>query len=592
MVHLLNQKSSSAEKITSPEKSQNDVQTRALSERSWTWLLCLICAIIVTSNLGAAALFEPDEGRNAEKAREILLLNDWITPHQNFLPILDKPMPFYWLVASSFKLFGLSEWAGRVPSALAALGCIYLLYRFARRHWGLWEALWSCLVLATSFEFFVFARLVIFDMSLTFFISWALFSFYEAVHTQIPESRRLHALLMYVAMALGTLIKGPIAVIIPGMVIFFYFLCARKWILLKRMEIITGAIIYFAIVTPWYLTVEIRNPGYLRYFLWEEHFIRYFTPHFGRTKDWYYFLMVLGAGFSPWTVLLPFTVRDLWRRAWNNENLVLMLWAVLPLVFFSASSVKLPQYLLSVYPALALLTGRAVAAKLRAPESKQSWILYAVWSLPIGFLLYLVTGMAFPNILPRQIRFAAIHNGLLLAIGAAFLILVFAVFVIGYTRRLWEQHEAGYLCTAVGLAIFLIAMGQVMGTASLRRASKFLAKQSTPYIDPSDRMVFYDTYVEGIPFYLRITKPIWLVQTAVKKDVMGSFYLGERRPDPIPGVGQVLFTFQEFTEQWKRNEITLRVFVKEKNLARLSQDIGSAPKIIIRYEDYLLVTNR
>jgi 4-amino-4-deoxy-L-arabinose transferase-like glycosyltransferase len=135
-----------------------------VGEPGWATFLGVVCLVILFANLGGAAFFEPDEGRNAEKAREILLLNDWVTPHHNFLPTLDKPIAFYWPVALSFKLFGFSEWAARLPSTLAALGCLLLVYQFARRHWGARTALWSCLVLATSVEFFFFARLVILDV--------------------------------------------------------------------------------------------------------------------------------------------------------------------------------------------------------------------------------------------------------------------------------------------------------------------------------------------------------------------------------------------------------------------------------------------
>jgi 4-amino-4-deoxy-L-arabinose transferase-like glycosyltransferase len=118
------------------------------------WLVWLVCLTVLFANLGGAALFEPDEGRNAEKAREILLLNDWVTPHENFIPVLDKPIFFYWLVAFSYKFFGIVEWSARLPSALLALGCLLLVYRFVRQRWGAWEAMWSVLVLVTSVEFF------------------------------------------------------------------------------------------------------------------------------------------------------------------------------------------------------------------------------------------------------------------------------------------------------------------------------------------------------------------------------------------------------------------------------------------------------
>jgi len=208
-----------------------------IGERKWLWLLCLVCVIIVSCSLGSSALFEPDEGRNAEKAREILLLGDWVTPHENFLPTLDKPIFFYWLVAISFKLVGLSEWSARLPSALTALGCIVLVYQFCRRQWGVWEALWSALILVTSLEFALFSRFVIFDMTLTFFITSSLFSFYAATETDHPRSEKIHCLLMYAAMAVGTLVKGPIALVVPSIIIFFYLSLTHKWSLLRRLNI-------------------------------------------------------------------------------------------------------------------------------------------------------------------------------------------------------------------------------------------------------------------------------------------------------------------------------------------------------------------
>src|SRR5947209_20341966 len=177
-------------KRTSSENLAKQTDTSGFGEGGWAWFLCLVCLVVLFSNIGGGALFEPDEGRNAEKAREILLLDSWVTPYQNFLPTLDKPIPYYWLVAFSFKLFGLSEWSARLPSVLAALGCVFLVYRFARLQWGLREALWSCLILVTSIEFFVLSRVVIFDMTLTFFITLALFSFYVAVQLDHRSEER------------------------------------------------------------------------------------------------------------------------------------------------------------------------------------------------------------------------------------------------------------------------------------------------------------------------------------------------------------------------------------------------------------------
>jgi 4-amino-4-deoxy-L-arabinose transferase-like glycosyltransferase len=267
--------------------------------RFMTWALWAFCLLTLFYGLGKAQLFEPDEGRNAEIAREILVTGDWITPHDDFLPALDKPIPFFWLVAFAYKLLGVSEGPARLPSALAALGCLVLVYRFCRKWFSVSRALWSVLILASSVEFFLLSRVVIFDMTLTFCISLALFSFYAATQAEDERSRKHDCFIMYAAMGAGSLIKGPIGLFIPMMVIGGYLLLSKKLTFIFQMSLFVGLIIVFVIAAPWYSWAELQNPGYLKYFLWEEHLLRFLTPHFSRTGPWYYFCLVLAAGFVP-----------------------------------------------------------------------------------------------------------------------------------------------------------------------------------------------------------------------------------------------------------------------------------------------------
>jgi 4-amino-4-deoxy-L-arabinose transferase-like glycosyltransferase len=563
-----------------------------IGEGGWTAILCVVCLAILFVNLGGAAFFEPDEGRNAEKAREILLLDDWVTPHHNFLPTLDKPMASYWLVAISFKLFGFSEWAARLPSALAAIGCLVLLYRFAHRLWGSPAALWSCLVLATSIEFFMFARLAILDMSLTLFLSWTMFSFYLAAHTDNPRSRLFCGIAMYVAIGVGTLIKGPIAVVLPGMVFFAYLLLQRQWSLLQRLGLARGALILFAIVTPWYLWTEIRNPGYLRYFLWQEHIVRYSTPTFKRGGGWYYFFIVLAAGFLPWNFLLPQMVKHYWKKNVDEANLFLALWVILPFVFFSFSNSKLPHYILPIFPALALLMGRFLAEKF-SDSSANGWnILITPWLFTIGLVVYLLLGAAWPNILATQVSEAAAKSVWILAVGG---ILLLAAFVLYLNPRLiipWNRWEVSYLTMATGLVIFCFLLGHMMIAISPERSSKSLAHAAAMFIAPEDRVGFYDTYLTGIAFYLAVDTPLWIAQSEDKHRIMGSSYLGARRPGAAARRGQVVISFDELAREWHQKNLVLRVFVKEKNLQRLSRDVGATPRILTQFDEYLLVTNR
>jgi 4-amino-4-deoxy-L-arabinose transferase-like glycosyltransferase len=130
-----------------------DPQSLSGFERWLPRLLFGAAFVVLFFNLGSGALFEPDERRNAEKARQILLLNDWVTPHEDFYPVIDKPIFFYWLIALACEVFAMSEWSARLPSALAPLGCAGLIYRFVRRHWGPWEALWSTWIMLPSAAF-------------------------------------------------------------------------------------------------------------------------------------------------------------------------------------------------------------------------------------------------------------------------------------------------------------------------------------------------------------------------------------------------------------------------------------------------------
>lgn len=572
--------------------SQATKPSAAHGELSWSLLLGLICLLVLFHGLGSAELFEPDEGRNAEKAREILVLGDWVTPYQNFLPTLDKPMLLYWLIALSFKVFGIAEWSARLPSALSALACLLLVYRFAKIEWGLWEALWSVLVLATSVEFFMLSRIVIFDMSLMLLVTWALLSFYAAQKAPASSSSRLHWLMMYVAMGAATLLKGLVGVILPGMVIFFYLLLSRKWFLLSRMRLATGALVYLAIIAPWYAWVEIRNPGYLRYFFWEEHFVRYLTPHFSRMHQWFYFFGVLAVGFLPWSIILPATAARLWKRRHDALDLFLVVWAVVPFIFFSASHSKLPHYILPIFPALGLLTGRAAALPDADFTANRSRWIFIPMLFPLCFVLYLLTGAARPDWLAVEIRESVVQNAAVIGVYAAVFLLIVAVFAAGYMKRRWKDAGPVFLCTAVSLALFYVLLTQIVAVTSFHRSSKALARQLSSVLKPDDRLVFYNLYAEGLPFYLRIQNPIWLVQSGDKRDVMGSYYIAEKRPAPAPGRGPVLFTFEQFAQQWNKGEQTLRVLVREKNLPQLSATIGAVPTQVLKMGNYVLVSNR
>ena len=557
------------------------------------WLLTAAVAFVLLYKLGSVALFEPDEGRNAEKAREVLLLNDWITPHENFYPVLDKPIFFYWLIALFYQLFGVSEWTARLPSLLSALGCVFLIYRFSRGYWGRWVALWSALILVTSVEFFILARTVIFDMPLTFCETVALLAFYEAKQSENRRRRAALCLAMYLALGAGTLIKGLVALVIPGTVFFLFILLPRRWQILRRIYLIPGAGVFLAVVLPWYLQAEARNPGYLNYYLWAEHFGRYTTASFDRSEPWYYFIGVALVGFFPWTLVLPWIIKNLWRRSWDDKTVYLVLWVSVPLLFFSASHSKLPHYILPIFPALSILAGATIVGLYEQSGSKLRWVMISIWVVQSLNALYLLLGAFYPTILAHQIRERFSDMAFLLWLYATV-----SLVILGYMASRWITHDRVrqgpiYLAQVVGLSVFFMLLTEVMISAAPDRSAKQTAMAVLSHLRSGEQVALFETYMSGLPFYLRAERPVWLItHESKKRTFLGNYYTIGKRHDPVTPWGKAIFNLDDFAKQWKTRRQPFLVILKDKNLNQLAETIGETPKPLVRVDEYVLVSNR
>jgi 4-amino-4-deoxy-L-arabinose transferase-like glycosyltransferase len=553
-------------------------------------LLFGTATVVLLAYLGSASLYEPDEGRNSEKAREILLLKDWLTPHENFYPVLDKPIFFYWLIAISYKIFSFSEWAARLPSACAGLGTILLVYSFVRSRWGQWEALWSGLILLGSVEFFILSRVVIFDMPLTFFITLALIAFYQAAHTERALQRRLLCAVLYTALAVATLIKGLIGVVVPGMVIFFYLLLTKRWNILLKLHLLPGTLLFLVIVAPWYLRVDALNPGYLKYYLWDEHFGRFTSDEFNRSQPWYYFILVGLAGFFPWSVAVPFVVTWYRKKTLDDKTIFLLLWVVLPFLFFSLSDAKLPHYILPIFPAAAVLTAVPLVRLYRVSRPRVSCALLLSVLMQGLTALYLICGFLWPAILPSVLRGGLASMAPFLWGYGAIVFLAIAYLVYRQRNGLWAGQRHLYLMHGLFTVLFLLFLARVMVIAAPDRSAKELARIAAPQLSATTQLVFYDTYMAGLAFYLQTDRPIWMVTHSNKRRTfLGNFYAMTDREEPKTHWGKALLDFDEFRQKWQAATQPLLIIVKEKNLSRLREQIGETPKKIGAFDEYLLV---
>ena len=581
---------SRAEKIVDSSKARSSGE---LLQDWLPWLATAVVAFILLYRLGSTALFEPDEGRNAEKAREILLLNDWVTPHENFYPVLDKPIFFYWLIALSYKLFGVSEWTARLPSLLSALGCVLLIYLFSRSHWGRWVALWSMLILVTSVEFFILARIVIFDMLLTFFQTVALLAFYEAAHTENRHRRAALCLALYLALGAGTLVKGLVAFAIPGIVFFLFILLRGRWQILRRIYLIPGAGVFLAVVLPWYLQADARNPGYLHYYLWAEHFGRYTSATFDRSEPWYYFIVVALVGFFPWTLIVPWIIKYFWRRGWDDKTLYLVLWVSVPLLVFSASHSKLPHYILPIFPALSIMAGATLVVLYEQSASKLRAAMISVWVVQSLNAIYLLLGFFYPVILVPQIR-GRFSDVAYVLLPYAIISLMILAYMAG--RRLSQDRVPQriiYLAQVVGLGVFLVLLTEVMISIAPDRSAKSTAMAVLSQLRGREQVAFFETYLSGLPFYLNAKRPVWLITHENKKRTfLGNYYAVVKRHDPVTPWGEAIFNLDDFGQQWKSRRQPFLVIVKDKNLPQLAETIGEAPKPLAQIDEYVVVSNR
>ncbi|MGH9430351.1 MAG: glycosyltransferase family 39 protein [Terriglobia bacterium] len=324
-------------------------------------LLLIISAFFFFVGLGRFPLLEPDEGRNAEVAREMIVLHDFITPHFNHLVYLDKPALFFWMVAGSFKVFGLSEWAARFPSALMALGTVLLVWLMGRSMFRGRTGFLAACVAASSPLVIAFSRTVIFDMTLAFLVTLSMFFFWLAD----DDAGRRHGydFLAFGVMGLAAITKGPVGLLLPLLSILVYALLRGEWSALRRIRWGICGLIFLAVSMPWFLAVWARHPDFPRYAFWEESLVRFATPALHRSGGAFYYVPVYLAGFLPWSFFLLFAGLNHLRR-WRNlrqeaqkATLFLIAWFALIFVFFSISHSKLPGYLLPAVAPISLLMG-------------------------------------------------------------------------------------------------------------------------------------------------------------------------------------------------------------------------------------------
>lgn len=443
------------------------------------WLAAVAIAIAV--HLGGPPLLDADEGRNGEVGREMAETNDYVMPRLDGLPYLDKPVVYFAAEAALMEVLGPTELAARLPAYLFTLATAAVLFRFARGI-GADPYVAAIVFLATPLTV-AFARTVIFDSALMFFVVVAL----TALHRAIEERNARWSLLAWAAMGFAMITKGPVTFVLVLFVVVPY---AWRRSAVRVVFPLPGMVLFAAVIAPWVWGVTQVVPEFLRYIVVTETAERMATKALQRTGPPWYFVPYLIGGALPWSIVALFSWRALKKR--DDAMFFVLLWLVVPFVFFSISQSKRPQYILPLMPAVALLVARIWTEA----RTRGAAVVVALFG---GVLL--VAPLFFHRTKMKP-EVAAVADETALALGIAF--------VLGGTVALFAKRRELVL---IALSIPIIAMpalaDPLMRALGERRSAKSFVAELEPYLTPATEVIGVEAFTGSMAFYLR--RPITLV---------------------------------------------------------------------------------
>jgi 4-amino-4-deoxy-L-arabinose transferase-like glycosyltransferase len=327
------------------------------------WILLLaVPAFFFLWKLAGFGLIGADEPRYAQVAREMLARHDWITPTLGGIPWLEKPPLYYWQAMIAFRLFGVSDWAARLPSAVDAFLMVLAVYWFLRRFRSGSE-LDGALVIATSAGIVGFARAASTDMPLTATFCIGMLAWYA----WLESGDKKYLLGFYGLLGLAALAKGPVAPFLAAAVILIFAALQRSAKIALKTLWIPGVFLACAIALPWYCLVQLRNRQFFHEFIVEHNLARFGSNLYHHPEPFWYYLPVTLLGWLPWSIM---AIAALLAAFWQLRNPVadtlrsfLLIWIGVVVMFFSLSQSKLPGYVLPAVPAGAVLISRFICAQ-------------------------------------------------------------------------------------------------------------------------------------------------------------------------------------------------------------------------------------
>jgi 4-amino-4-deoxy-L-arabinose transferase-like glycosyltransferase len=466
-----------------------------------------VCYFFFFFGLGAFGLTGADEPRYAQIAREMLARHDWIVPTLNGSPWLEKPALLYGKIMSSYAVFGVSDWAARVPSALNATAVVLGIF-FFMRHFRFGSELDAAMIASSSAGMIGFGRGASTDMLVTAPFALAMMCWW----TWRQTGKKFWLLLFYGLLAFGALAKGPVAPALAVLVVGAYAALRRDGKIFVRTLSVPGFVLFFVIVLPWYLAVQHRVPQFFRVFFIEHNLERFGTNLYQHSQPFWYYIPVFLLAALPWTFFtLPALIEagrnafTQWRthpepttidadaHAQIDDGLTsfLFIWIVVPIIFFSISRAKLPGYILPAIPAAALLAADYLHRLKAIPR-----LLTSLHALVCAILM--VGALMAPFAMAKQAPPPALQIGMTIT-GA-----IIAVMVLLMVRREGVRvlHFVTLVPTILAVAFLLRpAAATIDRTQSARPINQRLAELGVAASDPVASFNVKRQVAYGLDFY-------------------------------------------------------------------------------------------
>ena len=537
--------------------------------RSRRLLLCAsIAALLYLIGLGRPALWEPDEGRYAEVAREMVVSGDYVTPRNDWVRYFEKPPLVYWATAASLKIIGENEFAVRLQAALFSIGQVVITAALAEAIFGPAAGLLAALALALSPLFFAFARFATPDPALAFWMTAALAAFYRASRAweTATGSGRLWMIAAAAALALGTLSKGPVALVLSGGIALGWLLFERRGRDALKVPWIAAGLVYLAIVIPWFWLVARRNPGFLDFFFVHEHVDRYLSNAEHGWGPWFFIPVAIG-GTWPWCAFVPLGISSILLdktsegSARRQALTFLLIWFGLIFLFFSIPRSKLGEYLLPGLPPIAIIAGYGLASL----ETLPAWIVRrSLLSLLIlSGLLEIAVGIAV---------IIAFERGTYPNLAADAAIATFLLTIAAASAYLLNRNKANRTAVALSIAAGSLALAIVMMKAREDAASIYsyrsLARTIAPIAKEGCLVASYKHQIQSLPFYTGVRERLVL-------------YRGELAPfsNSVDAKDSFIATNEQLREIWSSNSCMVLI-ANRNDINPLVDFLRPTPSII------------